>query len=33
MDYLKICGSRAELEAYAQDEVGGEARPCRRCNN
>lgn len=30
-DYQKVCGERSELEAFARDEVGGNASPCSRC--
>jgi hypothetical protein len=30
-DYIKICGSRTELESWASDTVGGAVQPCRFC--
>lgn len=30
-DYIKFCGLRSELEAFAQTEVGGAAFACRLC--
>jgi len=30
-DYIKICGSRTELESWARDTVGGVVQPCRFC--
>ncbi|MGH4020320.1 MAG: hypothetical protein ACRDT0_14010 [Pseudonocardiaceae bacterium] len=30
-DYIKICGSRTELESWARDTVGGTVQPCRLC--
>jgi hypothetical protein len=30
-DYTKICGRRHELEEFARDNVGGEARTCGLC--
>jgi hypothetical protein len=31
VDYIKICGSRTELESWASDTVGGAVQPCRFC--
>lgn len=31
-EYVKFCGSRSDLEAFARDNVGGEARPCGLCS-
>jgi hypothetical protein len=30
-EYRKVCGERGELEAFARDEVGGDAQLCSRC--
>ncbi|MFD5827306.1 hypothetical protein [Lentzea sp. NPDC060358] len=30
-EYLKVCGSRAELETFALNEVGGAAQACGLC--
>ncbi len=29
-DYVKVCGDREELEAFAR-QLGGQAQPCGRC--
>lgn len=31
MDYIKICGTRTELESWARDAVGGAVQPCPLC--
>jgi hypothetical protein len=31
MDYIKVCGNRAELERWAQNVVGGPLKPCVHC--
>lgn len=30
-NYIKVCGSRGELEVWARQTVGGEPWPCPRC--
>jgi hypothetical protein len=30
-DYVKVCGTRYELENFARGDVGGEAQPCGLC--
>jgi hypothetical protein len=30
-DYIKVCGPRADLEAFARHDVGGAARACGFC--
>lgn len=30
-EYIKFCGTRAELEEFARVQVGGAASPCRLC--
>lgn len=30
-DYIKVCGPRADLEAFARHDVGGTARACGLC--
>jgi hypothetical protein len=30
-DYIKVCGPRGDLEAFARHDVGGEARACGLC--
>ena len=29
--YIKVCGSKSELESWAKDVVGGDLWPCPRC--
>jgi hypothetical protein len=31
VDYVKFCGERAELEAFARDALAGDLRPCGLC--
>ncbi len=31
IDYIKLCGSRSDLERWALDEVGGPTHPCGTC--
>jgi hypothetical protein len=31
-DYVKFCGTRAELETHARHTIGGEPHPCRLCH-
>lgn len=30
-DYIEVCGDRNELEQVARRQIGGAAKPCRRC--
>ncbi|MFI9811719.1 hypothetical protein [Saccharothrix variisporea] len=30
-EYIKLCGTRAELEHFARTQVGGEVSPCGNC--
>ena len=30
-EYIKVCGTRSELESWAATAVGGQAQPCPLC--